>query len=82
MSTSTNAQHQAIISILEQDHIHPDIFKSSLNLQGKLSIAFPSHTACAGETIERVVTKDIPSLVYRPFVAGGEGLKGSDRFTL
>jgi len=81
MSTA-NAQHQAIISILEQDHIHPDIFKSSLNLQGKLSIAFPSHTACAGETIERVVTKDIPSLVYRPFNGSQQGLKASDRFTL
>jgi hypothetical protein len=81
MSTS-NAQQQAIISVLEQDYIHPDIFKSSLNLRGQLSIAFPSHTACAGETIERAVTKDIPSLVYRPFDASGEGLKASDRFTL
>jgi hypothetical protein len=77
----SNAQHQAVLSMLEHDQVIPQIFSKPLSLEGKLSIAFPSHTACAGETLERVVTKDVPSIVYKPF-NGDLGMRATDRYTL
>jgi hypothetical protein len=77
----SSAQHQAVLSMLEHDQVIPEVFSKTLSLEGKLSIAFPSHTACAGETMERVVTKDVPSIVYKPF-NGDTGMTAIDRYTL
>ena len=76
-----NAQHQAVLSMLEHDQVIPQVFSKPLSLEGKISIAFPSHTACAGETVERIVTKDVPSIIYKPF-NGAIGMNASDRYTL
>lgn len=77
----TNALHQAVLSVLEHDRVIPEVFSKPLSLEGKISIAFPSHTACAGETMERIVTKDVPSITYKPF-NGVTGMNASDRYTL
>jgi hypothetical protein len=75
------AQLIPLISILEQDQIIPQILAQPPTLRGKLSIAYPAHTICMGETVERNVTLPTPTVHYEPF-NGKEGLSKEDKYTL
>ncbi|KAJ9092281.1 hypothetical protein QFC21_006923 [Naganishia friedmannii] len=66
MSTEAT-QTQSIISLLEKDKIIPDVLPFAPALQGQLDIVYPTHVISVGETVERVITKDLPVVRFTPF---------------
>ncbi|GHJ90296.1 hypothetical protein NliqN6_6698 [Naganishia liquefaciens] len=75
MSTGAT-QAQPIIEVLKELHVIPDVLPSAPDLQGHLTIAYPTHTVQNGEHVERVVTKDTPSIRFKPF--GGFTVRPGD----
>ncbi|KAJ9102853.1 hypothetical protein QFC19_004581 [Naganishia cerealis] len=67
MSTGIT-QSQQIISLLQASHIVPEVLPSVPgDLEGQLSLAYPTHTIIPGEHVPRVVSKDIPVVRFKPF---------------